>query len=126
MYVMFRHAKRRVVMVRLNTLSSWLPKHKKHGFARRYARESCYGFRVTSEVTSSIAFTRTGAKNSSQDTFSVSHSGLYCDFTPNKQLRLICNFNRSLVLCEIGPGLSFIRLLKHKKQLNTTKYYLPE
>ena len=32
-------------------LSSWLPKHK--GFARRYACESCYGFRVTSEVTSS-------------------------------------------------------------------------
>ena len=49
---MFRRAKRHVVMVRLHTLSSWLPKHK--GFARRYARESCYGFRVTSEVTSSI------------------------------------------------------------------------
>ena len=40
-YVMFRRAKRRVVMVRLHTLSSWLPKHK--GFARQYARESCYG-----------------------------------------------------------------------------------
>ena len=51
-HVMFRRAKRRVVMVRLHTLSSWLPKHK--GFARRYARESCFGFRVTSEVTSSI------------------------------------------------------------------------
>ena len=49
---MFRQAKRQVVMVRLHTLSSWLPKHK--GFARRYAHESCYGFRVTSEVTSSI------------------------------------------------------------------------
>ena len=51
-YVMFRRAKRLVVMVRLPTLSSWLPKHK--GFARRYARESCYDFRVTSEITSSI------------------------------------------------------------------------
>ena len=51
-YVMFRRAKIRVVMVRLHTLSSWLPKHK--GFARRYAREPCYGFRVMSEVTSSI------------------------------------------------------------------------
>ena len=48
-YVMFRRAKTPVVMVRLHTLSSWLPKQK--GFARRYARESCYGFRVTSEVT---------------------------------------------------------------------------
>ena len=51
MYVMLRRAKSCVVTVRLRTLSSWLPKHK--GFARRYARESCYGFRVTSEVTSS-------------------------------------------------------------------------
>ena len=50
--VMFRRAKRRVVMVRLHTLSSRLPKHK--GFARQYARESCYGFWVTLEVTSSI------------------------------------------------------------------------
>ena len=49
---MFRRAKSCVVIVRLHTLSSWLPKHK--GFARRYVRESCYGFRVTSEVTSSI------------------------------------------------------------------------
>ena len=49
---MFSRAKRIVVMVRLLTLSSWLPKHK--GFARQYARESCYGFRVTLEVTSSI------------------------------------------------------------------------
>ena len=49
---MFRQAKRRVVMVKLHTLSSWLPKYK--GFAWRYTRESCYGFRVTSEVTSSI------------------------------------------------------------------------
>ena len=49
---MFRRAKRRIVMVRLRTLSSWLSKHK--GFARRYARKSCYGFQVTSEVTSSI------------------------------------------------------------------------
>ena len=39
-------------MVRLQTLSSWLPKHK--SFARQYACESCYGFRVTSEVTLSI------------------------------------------------------------------------
>ena len=55
-YVMFRRAKRHVhvVMVRLHTLSSWLPKHK--GFARRYAHEPCYGFRVTSEVISSILF----------------------------------------------------------------------
>ena len=51
-YVMCRRAKRRVVMVRLHTLSSWLPKHQ--GFARRYARESCSGFRVMSEVTSSV------------------------------------------------------------------------
>ena len=51
-YVMFRRAKRRVVMVRFHTLSRWLPKNK--GFARRYARESCYGLWVTSEVTSSI------------------------------------------------------------------------
>ena len=42
LYVMFRRAIRQVVMVRLHTLSSWLPKHK--DFARRYARESCYGF----------------------------------------------------------------------------------
>ena len=49
----FARQKRHVVMVRLHTLSSWLPKHK--GFARRNACESCYGFRVTSEVTSSIA-----------------------------------------------------------------------
>ena len=42
------------VMVRLHTLSRWLPKHK--GFAQRYVRESCYGFRVTSEVTSSIQY----------------------------------------------------------------------
>ena len=48
-YVMFRRAERRVVMLRVHTLSNWLPKHK--GFARRYKRESCYGFRVTSEVT---------------------------------------------------------------------------
>ena len=41
-------------MVRLHTLSSWLLKHK--GFAWRYARESCYDFRVTSEVTSSIGY----------------------------------------------------------------------
>ena len=52
LYVMFRRAKRHVVMVRLQTLSRWLPKHI--GFARRYARESCYGFRVISEVTWSI------------------------------------------------------------------------
>ena len=51
-YVMFRRALSCVVIVRLRTLSSWLPKHK--GFARQYARESCYGFRVTSEVISSI------------------------------------------------------------------------
>ena len=49
---MFRRALSCVVIVRLRTLSSWLPKHK--GFARRYARESCYGFRVTSEVSSSL------------------------------------------------------------------------
>ena len=49
-YVMFRRAKRRVVMIRFHTLSRWLPKNK--GFARRYARESCYGLWVT--VTSSI------------------------------------------------------------------------
>ena len=37
----------------LHVLSSWLPKLK--GFARRYARESSgYGFRMTSEDTSSI------------------------------------------------------------------------
>ena len=52
LYTCFCRAKRRIVMVRLHVLSSWLPKHK--GFARRYARKSCYGFRVTSEVTSSI------------------------------------------------------------------------
>ena len=51
-YVIFRRAKRHVVMLRLHTLSSWVPKHK--GFAWQYARESCYGFWVTSEVTSSI------------------------------------------------------------------------
>ena len=51
-HVMFFQAKRHVVMVRLRVLSSWLPKHK--GFARRYACESCHGFRVTSEVTSSV------------------------------------------------------------------------
>ena len=43
-HVMYRRAKRRVVMVRLRVLSSWLPKHK--GFAQRYARKSCYGFWV--------------------------------------------------------------------------------
>ena len=46
-HVMFRRAKRRVVMVRLSVLSSWLPKHK--GFAR----ESCYGFEWRQRVTSS-------------------------------------------------------------------------
>ena len=53
-HVMFRPDKntRSHVKIALHTLSSWLPKHK--GFARRYTRESCYGFRVTSEVTSSI------------------------------------------------------------------------
>ena len=46
-HVMFRRAKRRVIMVRLRVLSSWLPKPK--GFARRYAFSS-----ETSEVTASI------------------------------------------------------------------------
>ena len=41
--------------IRLGVLSSWLAaKYMYKGFARRYSRESCYGFRVTSEVTSLI------------------------------------------------------------------------
>ena len=67
-YIMFRRAKHRIrhvspsdrshmYMVRLHVLSSWQPKHK--GFARRYARESCYGYWVTSEVTSSFDWRQT-------------------------------------------------------------------
>ena len=40
-------------MVRLHTLSIWLPKHK--GFAGRYARESCCG-RILSDVRGHIVY----------------------------------------------------------------------
>ena len=54
-HVMFRRAKRHVVMVRFCVLSSWLPKHK--GFCLAVCARIMLCFRVTLEVTSSIDLT---------------------------------------------------------------------